>query len=144
MRLRLTTKHILADATVGVENVVKMAYSELSSKKTQLSAQAKKGPGLFVGMVQTCCSSHQWVLLSAIGLLSGKKEAYIIIIIILFGIGNSPIYLSLSHLGDARPFGHGEEYCPVTAFYSKTKIVLFALTQKPHLPYCHTALLKRI
>lgn len=71
-------------------------------------------------------------MLSSIGLLFGKKEAYIIIIIILFGIGNSPIYLSLSHLGDARPFGHGEAYCPVPAFYSKTKIV--ALCANPRTP----------
>jgi len=44
-RLRLTTKHILADAAVGVENVVKMAYSERFSKQTQLSAQAEEALG---------------------------------------------------------------------------------------------------
>lgn len=43
-RLRLTTKHILADAAVGVENV-KMAYSERFSKQTQLSAQAEEALG---------------------------------------------------------------------------------------------------
>jgi len=69
----------------------------------------------------------------------GKKKAYIIIIIIiiniivvLFGRGNSPIYLSPSHLGDARPFGHGEAYCPVPAFYSKIKRT--ALCANPRTP----------
>lgn len=47
MRLRITSKHILADAIVAIENVVKMAYSERSSKQTQLSAEAEKGPVLF-------------------------------------------------------------------------------------------------
>jgi len=73
-RLRLTTKHILADAAVGVENVVKMAYSERFSKQTQLSAQAEEALGCFLRTVQGCCSSHEWVLLSAIRFFWGKRK----------------------------------------------------------------------